>query len=73
MGPSCDSGRNVWSLEILATCRFSRYEPNELLELHDAVTQPLPEQMAILQALGLTSLIRYQELATRLTPRQLPA
>jgi hypothetical protein len=29
--------------------------------------------MAILQALGLTSLIRHQELATRITPRQLLA
>jgi hypothetical protein len=56
-------------LETLATCRLNRYEPNELLEFDYSVTQPSPEQMAILQALGLTSLIRHQELATRITPR----
>jgi transposase len=60
-------------LETLATCRLNRYEPNELLDFDYSVTQPSPEQLAILQALGLTSLIRHQELATRLTPRQLPA
>jgi hypothetical protein len=59
--------------EILATCRLNRYEPNELLEFDYSVTQPAPEQMALLHALGFTSLIRHQELATRITPRQLPA
>jgi hypothetical protein len=59
--------------EELATCRLNRYEPNELLDCDYSITQATQEQAAILRALGLTSLIRHQELATRITPRQLPA
>jgi hypothetical protein len=55
--------------ETLATCRLNRYEPNELLDCDYSITQATQEQAAIMRALGLTSLIRHQELATRITPR----
>jgi transposase len=55
--------------EMLATCRLNRYEPNDLLDCDYSITQPTQEQTAILQALGLTSLSRHQELAARITPR----
>jgi hypothetical protein len=55
--------------ETLATCRLNRYEPNDLLECDYSTTQATQEQAAILRALGLISLIRHQEIATRITPR----
>jgi hypothetical protein len=48
--------------------RLNRCEPNELLKCEYSSTQATQEQAAILQALGLTSPIRHQQLATRITP-----
>jgi hypothetical protein len=53
--------------ETLATCRLNRYEPSELLECDYSITQATQEQAAILRALGLTSLIRHQDITGCLT------
>jgi hypothetical protein len=65
-GPPDDRGRVP---QDAGTCRLNRYEPNDLLECDYSITQATQEQATILRALGLTSLSRHQELATRIAPR----
>ena len=56
-------------LKTLGACRLNRYEPNDLLDFSYSVTRPTAEREALLAALGLSALVREQELASRIRPR----